>query len=83
MLLPPKLERFFGNNFQLFIDVCICILEMPGVSTIPSCFICYMQDIGNYEFSLPKINIRMCQALEYLRKTQGQMVFVDICIECV
>ena len=22
ILLPPLLERFFGNNFQLFIDVC-------------------------------------------------------------
>ena len=26
MPLPHPLERFFGNNFQLFIDICICIL---------------------------------------------------------
>ena len=30
ILLRHLLERFFGNNFQLFIDVCICILENVG-----------------------------------------------------
>ena len=70
------LKRFFGNNFQLCIDVCICILE---------CRVCplelplwYVQDIGNYEFLLPNIHIRTLIFSQYQKEYCRSRWFLSV-----